>query len=418
MRLYKYFLIFITIFFNTSEFKAQNENEIVKLLQLGTVEKKKEIVKIPIEIWNDLILLKLNINGKNATFLWDNGFSFSGIDTTLIKKYNLKEYYTDNKEIAKDGNNTDIILDFLICQKVDIKGISILNSPFIKIDLAKITQTKNLKIEGILGASIINKLNWRFNFDKNYVEISQIPFSIPSQSFKLNYDIIPTNNNHVMPISFNGNSTDCLIDFGFNSDNIEINKKNARFFSTSTATKSFGPSSISVSGISKIDTIYTIKNKFTWSISGKELNNTPKISFTSATNNIVIGNKFFRNYYNLTINTIGNKIYALLPRKEIIKTNFDLSYGYTLFLVDSKLKILKIDSNINTKDDIKLFDEVLTINGKTSKEFKDAYSLKKFQNDLLNKSKKIILDMKNSQKIALYPQEKTTFKFNDEKGLW
>jgi hypothetical protein len=412
-------LFLIAIFFSVNNTYAQNEKEVLEFLHSGTVTAQNKPVKIPIEIWNDLILMNVKINGHEARFMWDNGFSVSGIDNSLVGSYQLLTYNSISGQTATDGNNVKVNLDFLTCPKIEINGITISNTPFVKVDFRTMTLTKDLEIEGIIGASIINKLNWKFDFDNKYVEISEKPFSINNKDLVLPFKVIETNNSHVMPIAFNESKTDCLVDFGYNSDVIEINTANAKFFSKANATKTFGPSSVSVSGIAPIDTIYNIKDNFSWELSGKKLNAKPRISFTKASHNITIGNKLFRDNYNLIINTTETTVYAVSPRKKTDVIRSDKTYGYKLHIVDGVFKVLSIDSNINTVDgEVKLLDEVTSINGKLPADFKDNHSLRSYQKQLLEKKDKMILKFKNGKEIILMPQPGIEYKFNAEKGSW
>lgn len=407
------------LFMYSASLYAQNEKEILDFLHSGTVTTNKASVKIPIEIWNDLILLKVKVNGNDATFMWDNGFSFSGIDKSLVDDYKFLPYKSANKTTATDGNNVAVSLNFLVCPKVEIYNIAISNTPFIQLDFRTITMTKELKIEGIIGASIINKLNWRFDFDKNHVEISEKPFNVNNDDLILPFKIVETNNNHIMPIAFNDSNTDCIIDFGYNSDVIEINTANAKFFSEANATKTFGPASVSISGLAPIDTIYTIKDNFSWKLSGLKLNAKPKLSFTKSSHNVIIGNKLFRNTYNVVVNTSGNTLYALTPRSKSDPLFTDNSYGYRIHNIDGNFKIISIYSNDNTIDnDIKLLDEVLSINGKVPADFKDSYSLKVYQKELLEKNQTMVLKFKNGKEIRLDPKPAIEYKFKNEKELW
>ena len=78
-------LLFIGITAN-----AQKEDQVIKLASSGEVINSVKNDIIPIEIWNDYILLKVKINDKENYFLWDNGFTFSALDKSLVETYNLK----------------------------------------------------------------------------------------------------------------------------------------------------------------------------------------------------------------------------------------------------------------------------------------------------------------------------------------
>lgn len=419
MKLNSFLILIISFLFSFNNLQAQNEGELIEFMHSGTVTTENKTVKIPIEIWNDLILLKVKVNGHTATFVWDNGFSISGIDTSLVHLYQLLPYGgTINTIPLVDGNNAKVNVDYMVCPKVEIKGIAILNTPFLTLDSKAFTLTKKLKIDGILGASIINKLNWRFNFDKNYLEISEKPFTIDPTDLVLPFNIA-TNNLHFMSIAFNGTATECFVDFGLNSGEIEINKANATHFSNAKATKALGQGSFSVSGLAPIDTVYTIKDNFAWELADKKLNFRPNISLSRFKHNVVLGNKIFRDRYNVIVNTMADTLYALSARTKPNKDPSDRAHGYVLLTVEGKFRIVQLISNSNTIDnDIQLNDEVVSINGRKPDDFKDNYSLIDYQKKLIRNQKKMVLKLMNGKEISILPQPGIEFEFKNEKELW
>jgi len=421
MKLKIFIGLIIGLLFSVTNLQAQSDEELSAFLQSGKIVTDSKVVKIPIEIWNEFILLKVKVNGKNTTFLWDNGFTVSGIDNSLVQSYGFRKYNINQNVTATDGNNVQVNTDFFVCPKIALKGIKIFNTSFITIDLRVVTQSKKLKVDGVLGASIINKLNWKFNFDKNFVEISDKPFVPDGKAIILPFKINPQNNNHLMSIAFDSiHKTECLIDFGYNSDIIGIYKANAKLFSKAKATKEFGPYSISLGGIAPMDTIYTIKDNFTWELAGNKLEFLPKLSFSKSNQNVVLGNKLFRNHYDIIINSVSETIYALSKRKNL-KTISEVndSYGYNILKYAGKFKIMSIEANSNTVDSsIQLMDEVISINGKIPKHFKDNYSLIKYQEKLRLKKKKMVLKLLSGQELTIFPQPQIEFDFKNETELW
>ncbi|PZR05345.1 MAG: hypothetical protein DI539_25055 [Flavobacterium psychrophilum] len=63
-------------------------------------------------------------------------------------------------------------------------------------------------------------------------------------------------------------------------------------------------------------------------------------------------------------------------------------------------------------------DEVQSINGKVPADFKDNYSLKVYQKELLDQNKTMILKFRNGKEIKLDPQPNIEYKFRNEKELW
>lgn len=419
MKLNIFLISFISLFFSFSKLQAQTEGELVDFLHSGTVTTENKIVKIPIEIWNNLILLKVKVNGNTATFMWDNGFSVSAIDNSLVQSYQFLPLGTTNTTISViDGNTVKVDADYMVCPKIELKGITISNTPFLKLDIKAFTLTKELKIQGILGASIINKLNWRFDFDKSYLEISEQPFATDPANLVLPFNIAD-NNLHFMSIAFDGTEAECLVDFGLNSDEIEINKANAAHFSNAKAGKAFGQGSVSMGGLAPIDTVYTIKDGFTWELAGKKLDFRPNISLSRFRHNVVIGNRIFRDRYNVVVNTFGDTLYALSTRTKPNSNLSDKAHGYILLNVEGRFRIVQIISNANTiANAVQLNDEVVSINGRKPNDFKDNHSLIAYQKKLLRNQKKMVLKLVDGVEISIIPQPNIEFEFKNEEELW
>ncbi len=398
---------------------GQTEEEFAKFAQSGQVETKNFVVKIPIEIWNNLITLKVKVNGQELRFMWDNGFSISGIDEYWVKQLKMIPFGDPNNSIALvDGNNAQVNLDYLYAQKLEIGSVSILQSPFLHFETRSITQSKDLKIDGVLGSSIINKLNWNFNFDAGFVEVSDQPFDTKATDEVIPFAIIPTNL-HFMAIKFNGNETFCQVDFGANSPDIEIYRDNAVFFKNAKASKIMGQNSISVGGMAPIDTMYTIRDTYTWQLGEKDFNFKPKINFAKSNNGVVIGNRLFRERYNLIINTGDQKVYVLTNRKKTELEFIDKAYGYFMLVQDGRFKVIQIAPNDNTqKHTLKLGDEVVLINDKKPSDFIDNYALIKYQKDLLNSNKSLKLTLPNKKTIKLQAVPYTLFPYKNDKELW
>lgn len=385
----------------------------------GTLAAQEAVVKLPIEIWNNLIVLKVKVNGQELRFMWDNGFSISGIDSFWVDKLNLQPFGDANNAIELvDGNNKVVNLTYQYAQHLAIGNLEISQSPFLLFDTRSITQSKEMKFDGVLGASVINKLNWKFNFDAGYVEVSTQPFDVTAADHVLPF-VFTSTNLHLMRISFNHVETVCQVDFGANAPSIEVAKKDAVFFKSAQAAKVLGQNTISVGGLAPVDTMYTIKDKYSWNLAGVDLKFQPEVNFANSNSRVVLGNRIFRDRFQLVINCVGTPVYALTKRKHPELERIDSSFGY-LFLKDGEVfKVVQVMPNANTeKHPLKLMDEVLLIDGKNTASFEDNYTLITYQKELLSKKGILKITLKNGNVISLRPVPFTYFKFKSDRELW
>lgn len=388
-------LLNISMFMFGQELKSKLE-----FAHLGKLESANTKIKLPIEVWNDLILVKAKFNGVEGTFVWDNGFYISGLDSLFIKKALVKKY--DSNIEARDANNKIVELKQFLSDRFEIGKILITKTPILQVNIKSILQSQGKSIDGLIGASIINKLNWKFDFDNNFVEISDKPF-IKKNSKELPFEIIESNA-HIMKININGYDLQTLIDFGYNADDISINIQGAALFQGNKASEEYGINKIGVSGLNEIDTTYVIKKNYKFELAGHKFNFLPKVSIAKSNSNISLGNKFFRNSYNVIINCKDFK-YILSNRKNPIKQNTDKSFGILLLLKENHFYIGKLTTNPNIKNKtLKIMEEVLEINNKKPSDFEDNFSLINYQKNLLNLNKSLNLKLKNGEVLSFTPE--------------
>lgn len=65
---------------------------------------------------------------------------------------------------ATDANNKKAELNEGVCKVFKIGNETIVNTPIIYVNTLNFIQTQTKKIDGIIGANIINEYNWNFNF--------------------------------------------------------------------------------------------------------------------------------------------------------------------------------------------------------------------------------------------------------------
>src|SRR5690606_21144255 len=116
----------------------------------------------------------LNINNTDYTFLVDTGASVSILNNQTFKNENIVEpkEKIQIKDALGNEEQTDLYyLDF----KIGKNQFSYF--AFIKSDLSKLFKNNCSKIDGILGANVLKKLNWKFVREENKLFVSEKPFT-------------------------------------------------------------------------------------------------------------------------------------------------------------------------------------------------------------------------------------------------
>ncbi|QTD39096.1 retropepsin-like domain-containing protein [Polaribacter batillariae] len=381
--------------------QINSNKQVEKMANLGELVPNKTIDTIPIKIINDLIVLKTKVNDTELNLVWDNGFSFSALDNSTSNKLQLNDFKDQESITVTDAVNKKINMDLKISDKIDLGAFTINKSPFLVVDL-KTLFGPMANIHGILGATVTKKLNWKFNFDKNFVIVSQSPFAeegitIP---FGLNeYNTMFTS------IELNGVKDGVEIDFGYNGDDINVTIAALELFKDTKKSTFQGISTMSVSGFSKPDVSYTIKD-FEYKIGDTTVNHPFKLHLTSAERGARIGNKFFR-HYNCIVNSANHTI-ILTPRTTSLEKSVEKTFGVNILKTEDKMIVSGIYTSLHIKEKygLELGTEIVEINGKKSVDFKNNFELKDFQIHLLKQEKELTIKTRDGKTHRLMPQNR------------
>lgn len=140
-------------------------------------------------------------------------------------------------------------------------------------------------------------------------------------------------------MKINGIEAPCLVDFGYNGEDLTMNIQGAAFFANSKASEEYGITSIAVSQFSEFNITYIIKGNYTLEVANHTFDFLPNVSLSPNHNNINLGNKFFRNKYNVVVNT-KSKEFILTERKNPLKQSSGKAYGVKLLLNNNKFFIV------------------------------------------------------------------------------
>lgn len=358
----------------------------------GTLKTTAKSQTIPFRIWNDLIIVKAWVNGVEGDFILDNGFSVSGLDKNFAEKCKINRS-GGNKAKAGDATNTSMELTTSEAETFSLGDFIVEKSPVYLIDIKTFIDSKKVKIDGLIGASVINLLNWKFDFDNNKATISTAKFE--ENGTRINFTILD-NNIHTIPFHLNGYDFPAMVDLGYNSEDISANMQFAALFQGAKASEDYGISVIGASGASRIDTTYVIHDKLDYKLDNQNIDFQPKIYITNNEPNFKLGNRFFR-HFNLIIN-VKDSSYVLSPRKKALPKFVDKSFGIKLIIRDNQLLVGKLSTNPNTKNGgEKLLEQVLSINGKMANDFDGMTDLLLYQQDLVDKNKKMKLVFKSGK---------------------
>ncbi len=358
-----------------------------------------EPIEIEFEVLSDLIIIKAEINGVTGSFLYDNGFSLSAVNREFADRAHIN---FDNSSNIRDANNKRSSTPETTIDSVVINGQLFLKTGFYQINTKAFFPCGH--IDGIIGASIINKANWKINFQERKIQISSVPFKGEGNKLPIS---ISNNNSSFSTFSILGVPYKCKIDLG-NMTSLKINKHYINnSFDGLLAEKRIGIMSLSTGGLGKTDTIYHLSNDLQLVNSGDTL---PVHTRVSIKDNLkyqgYIGINYF-NKYELIINST-EKEYLLLEPKETLSFESDSSYGVVLYPIDDAWKIIQIDPYDSALSELELMDEVILLDSLTIARFENICDYKEYLKTKIGKKEKLVISLKDSLSFELpYRRNKT-----------
>ncbi|WP_312090530.1 aspartyl protease family protein [Chryseobacterium sp.] len=345
---------------------------------------------------NGLIIFKGMINGKEANIAWDNGFSNTTVDQTFYKKNNLQESAGLEQVLDANGKKFDV-------NKSLLKSLQFGNTaiPNLAVDVADFSQLP-MKIDAILGADIINKYIWDFNFDKNEIYLSknqiektttyEIPFIIGAKY----------NNNHTVDAYINNKPLEIQIDFGNTHEYLTVKTDSfEKIFSTKKKLTFEGWGDIGIAGKDKNTTSLLLDNDYSFNLGGVYL---PKkyIPFADDKENIIysgtLGFQFFRKLGNLVIDPFSKKYKIYSPSRTLEPYSYS-SFGFILYINEGKITVVKIikESDNIIKNNILVVDVIKSVDGKKASDFIKFQEIR----DYLNAKQQITIITSTNKEIIL-----------------
>lgn len=321
----------------------------------------------PIESIDGIIVLKVKINGLEGRFILDNGFSICALDEQFANRAGVQFQKIGS---VKDANNNTVELLETRIDSIAIGSFKLKNSYANQLETALFLPCDS--IDGVLGASFINRMNWKIDFDLKIATISNLEFESNGQEIKFE---TARNNISTIQLEIAGQVLKTMVDFGYQGQ-VQINKKHFPVSNYSEqAEVRVGIQSLSVSGLGNIDTTYLCTN-IPLSTSGISLTPTSELMIKSnLCEDAVVGINYFENYQVIINNS--SKKFILQPRNNYIspiKNNFNVG----LYSMNSEIRIVQLNVNDPVKNQVSLLQNVLTIDGKPSSEFSDICFLKSY----------------------------------------
>jgi hypothetical protein len=360
----------------------------------------KEPVEIGFEMLSNLIVIEAEINGVSGKFIFDNGAALSLINQAFSENAQIN---FDGLTQIRDANNNKSTIPEATVDKVVIGNQMFQGTGFYQTNTDAYMPCN--EIDGIIGASIINKANWRINFEKKKIEISSTPFKSNGKKLPIS---ISKNNSSFATISILGVSYKSKIDLG-STKSIKIDRRYSdNSFEGLLAEQRLGIISASANGLGKTDTVYRLYDKLPIVNSVDTLQAYASVMINSKLKYPgYIGLDYFNDYSELIINSTEQE-YILGSPKESPQENVRSSYGLSIYRIDNVWRIIQIDANDPTLSEIDLMDEVLTVDDVPIEHYESICDYQEYLKMKIKKKDSLVVILKDSISLKLpFRQNKT-----------
>lgn len=332
----------------------------VLILRKGSVEQKDYNVEIPFEYNVGLIFIDVIIEGNTYKFLLDSGSS-NVISTDLAKKLNLQ-----SKSISalEDSQSASSEYNFTTIKKIQIGGLSYLDTGAAILDLNDSDDIACLNIHGLIGANLMKKSIWKIDYQSKTIQLSDNikSIDISSESEKIPMFTELTGSPIIDVIVNQTEERNVVVDLGSNGGfDLSMDTYNALLNSNPDISQnlSYGLSSsaLSSNALSKSNFYNVLSSNL--SFGEVELANT-RISFSENENVSTIGSQFLENY-DVIFNWFDYEIILIKKKEHNLSdlTTYGFSYGYN----NNYITIDKLFENSSASAaGLKIDDKIIKVN--------------------------------------------------------
>ena len=353
-------------------------------------QKKLFYTEIPYKIENGFIIIKAKINNsiKDYNFIFDTG-AITMVSEKLNSELKLENGIT---LVSRDINGNDVSgLSYLTT--LNIGEINIENIRINSTESDLFSEKCNIKIDGIIGANILNQGYFYFDSANKKLkitnEVNKLPIEILKNPIKLKrfmgqpYIKVKGNNNQWL-----------LLDTGYADGNILLNLNSKILGKTDIPIKSKETYIKGIKEVQKINfSIYNKKIKL-----GKTENLMRIIQFKKNSGNGNIGNNIIQKS-DVIIDTKHKKFYISnlnLPKLNDSILNINFKYKQKVVIVSS----IGINSEIQ-KMGIKLNDTITKINNQSLLDLNSECEFEDFQNKYIRKNSELKIEYIKNNKTEI-----------------
>jgi len=330
----------------------------IKYARSGSVSQSAFKTEVAFEMRYGLIVLKVEIHGKEYDFLLDTGAP-NIISKELALQLGIKAAGTGKAGDSQGGSRR---LEFAAIDSIGIGDLQFLNTGAAIADLKQTNEIPCFKVDGMIGSNLMRKAIWQFDYERHIITITsnRDSLSIPSnaQTIKFHTDIVGV---PLIDVQMNGQTEqNVIVDLGSNRDFFSSTKTLEKLKEGGLRTDiySYGYGATGLFGKGKPDTTW---NALIGSIMLDSLKLSNLVVSFCENKPKTIGTNFFKNY-RLVIDWSSGEL-SMIPIRPYDNTS-QKEFNFSLFLKDKQVFIGSLLSVGNkVVDGPQLGDQVLEIDG-------------------------------------------------------
>ncbi|PHN05379.1 retropepsin-like aspartic protease [Flavilitoribacter nigricans] len=329
----------------------------------------QEPVAMDFQLEGDLILIQAEVNGRSGTFLLDNGFSMSALDPEFARKAGVTFH---DKGGLRDANNQRMEILKTIVDTVRIEGQTFVGTGFYEIETS--TFFPCYPVDGIIGATIMNKINWELDFAAQRLRLSSVPFEKPGIRWAVDFI---DNNSTLVKLSFRDKTVKAKIDLG-STGGIKLDTEHFRdAFSGTSVVKRMGRFSLSAAGLGGEETAYETASVLPVGYQEEEMPRGARLELRSGLKYpAYVGLEYLRNYDLVINSTAGHYILTPVAGEEL--PDQLRSYGLAIYQIDGTWRVILLTAGDPLLSKVQIMDEVEELDGAPMSRFPDICAYKDY----------------------------------------
>jgi len=323
-----------------------------------------EIDSLTFSTEKGLLIFEGYLNGVKTDFAFDTGAGMGVLNSKNVSNSDIKRKgSTKINDSQKNSAKLDLAkIDNLKIGSYNFTNITsvVADMPFLYCNMAY-----------LLGGDVINKLNWKFDFQKNRVYFSKTPFTPQNNMQEMPIKII--GNRHFSTLTVQGSTIDnVLIDFGFaGSCTMDLKFSSTKEIMNKILPENIYSSKSSSMGLNSMSVGKTTNSFFLDSVifGGVAVNNF-KVNAMNDTHQ-KIGLLFLKKSFNQIILNNTDLKYWLQPSNiaHQKQTSFDAGFHFN---DKNKIEVVSLNGSSNhTAQSLNIGQTIMQLNGRSAESFAD-----------------------------------------------